>query len=119
MPVPRVHGIREQAATVGAHIQHHRDHTRRVDSSSRGIDRQFSNGDFDSTHAPIADSEDLFGIRSQNQIDIVWTSPQISEGFLDGLRMIDGKVYTPRTPALVVILLHCKAYGAIVDDRDH
>ena len=76
MPVPRVHRIGEQAFPVGAHVQHHRNHARRIDPARRRIDRQFADGDFDSADAPIADAEDLLGVGGQDQVDIVGTGPR-------------------------------------------
>ena len=119
MPVPGVHRIGQQAFPIGAHIEHHRNHARRVNPARRCIDRQFADGDFDSADAPIADAEDLLGIRGQDQVDIVRTGPQVSERFLDRIGMIDRKVHAPGTPALVVILLHRQAHRPIVDDRNH
>src|SRR4029078_10835123 len=91
----------------------------RVDPPRRRIDRQFADGDFNSADAPIANSEDLLGVGGQDQVDIVRTRPQVSEGFLDLVRMIDRKVHTPRPPALMVVSFHRQAYGPMVDDWNH
>ena len=89
VPVPRVHRIGQQALPVGADVEHHRNHAGRIDAARRGIDRQFADGDFDSTDAPVADAEDLLGVGGQDQVDIVRAGAEIPEGFLD--RVGDGR----------------------------
>ena len=43
----------------------------------------------------------------------------IPKSLLNPVKVIDGKVHAPRTPALVVILLHRHAHREIVDDGYH
>ena len=117
--VPDVHRIGQQAFPVGADIQHHRNHARRIDAARRGVDRQLADGDFDSAHAPIADAEDLLGIGGQDQVDIVGAGAEVSKRFLDRIGMIDGEVHASGTPALVVVLLHRQADRPVVDNRNH
>ena len=119
MPVSRIHRIVAQALAVGAHVDHHRNHARRIDPARRRIDRQLADGDFDSADAPIADAEDLLGIGGQDQIDIAGTGAEISERLLDPFGMIDRKIHAAGTPAFVMVLLHRQADRAVVDDRDH
>ena len=82
-------GIAQQTFAVGADIQHHRDHARRIDSACGRVDGQFADRYFNAADTPIADSQDLFGVRSENQIDIVGTGAKIGKGLLNRFGMID------------------------------
>ncbi len=72
MPVADIHRILQQAFAVSADIQHDRDYARRIDPSGRGIDGQLADRDLDSTYAPMAQSQNLFGVSSQDQVDVFW-----------------------------------------------
>ena len=86
VPVPDVHGIAQQTLPVGADIEHHRDHARRVDSARRGVDRQLADRHLDAAHAPIADSQDLLGVGREDQVDIAGAGAEIGKRLLDGFR---------------------------------
>ena len=100
-------------------IEHHRDHARRVDAAGRRVDRQLADGHFNAADAPVADSQDLLGVGRQDQVDIAGTGAEVGKRLLDRFGMVDREVHAPRTPALVMVLLHRHADGQIVDDRDH
>ena len=62
VPVPDIRGIAEQTLAVGPDIQHHRDHTGRVNAARRRINRQLADRHLDAAYTPIADSQDLLGV---------------------------------------------------------
>ena len=119
MPVADVHGIVQQAFPVGADIQHHRDHARRVDAARRRVDRQLADRHLDAADTPIADSQNLLGVGGQDQVDIVGAGAEVGKGLLDRFGMVDRKIHASRAAALMVVLLHRHADGQIVDDGDH
>ncbi len=85
----------------------------------RRIDRQFADRYLDSAHSPIADSQNLLGVRRQDQVDITRAGVEIGKRLLNSFGMIDREIHAPRTPAFIVVLLHRHAYGQPVDDGDH
>ena len=119
VPVPDVHRIVQQTLPVGADIEHHRNHARRVDAARRRVDRQLADRHLNAAHAPIADSQDLLGVGRQDQVDIAGAGAEVGKRLLDRFGMIDREIHAARTPALMVILLHRHADRQIVDDGDH
>ena len=119
MAVADVRGIVQQILPVGADVEHHRDDAGRVDAAGRRVNRQLADGDLDSAHAPVADSQNLFGVGGDDQVDIAGAGAESGKCLLDGLGMVDGEVHAARAPALMVVLLHRHAHGEVVDDRDH
>ena len=119
MPVPDVHRIAEQAFPIGADVQHHRNHAVRVNTPGCGVYGQLADRNFNTAYSPVTDSENLLGISGENQIDSVRAGAEVDERLFNGFRIIDRKIDTTRSPALVVVLLHCEAHCQVVDDGDH
>ena len=79
MPVADVHRIVQQALPIGADIEHHRDHARRVDAARRRVDGQLADRDLDAADPPVADSQDLLGVGRKDQVDIVRARAEIGK----------------------------------------
>ena len=89
MPIPDIHGIVQQGLAIRAYIEHYGNHTSWIDAASGRIDCELADGNFDGTHAPVANSKDLFGIGGKNQVDVVGTGTEVGEGFFNSFRIVD------------------------------
>lgn len=119
MPIPQVERVIQQAFSIGADIQHYRNHARRVNTSSGGIDGQLANGDLDAPDAPIANTQDLFGIGGNNQVDVLRSSADIPQGRFDSLGVVNREIDAAWASVLVTVLLNRLCHGGIVDHRQH
>src|SRR4051794_38494532 len=68
MPVADIGGVVQQFLPVCPDVQHYRDHTRWIDAARSRVDRQPPDRYLNAANPPIADSQDLFGVRSQHQV---------------------------------------------------
>ena len=119
MAIADVHRIAEQTLAVGTDIEHHGNHTRGVDSASGGVDCQFSNRYFNPADAPIADAENMFGVGSQDQVDIAGFRTQIDKRRFDFVWMIDRQIDSSGPPAFVMVLHNRNPHREVVDDGNH
>ena len=105
VPLAQVHLVVEQFQVVGAHVQHHRQHPRRVDPGRRGVDRELADRDLDAADALVADPEDALGVRGHQQVDVVGAQPGVAQRGLDVLGVVDRQVHPARAAELVGELL--------------
>lgn len=71
MPVADVRRVAQQTFAIGPDIQHDRDRTGWINTVCRRIDGQLANRNFDAANAPIAEAQDLLGVRCDDQVDVV------------------------------------------------
>jgi len=64
-------------------------------------------------------TENLLGIGSQDQIDVVRARAKVFERGFNSVGLVDRKVHSARTPALMMVLFHSQADSAVVHNRDH
>ena len=58
-------------------------------------------GDGHASDSPVADTEDLLGVRGDNQVDVVGAGAKILEGDVDAVWIVDAQVNAPRALELL------------------
>ena len=119
VPLAQVHLVVEQRQVVGAHVQHDRQHPRRVDPRGGGVHRQLPDRDLDAAHTLVADPEDALGVGGHQQVDVLGAQPGVAQRGLDLLGVVDRQVHPAGAAELDRELLDRQADRRGVDDRQH
>ena len=100
VPLTQVHLVVEQPQVVGADVQHHRQHPRRVDPGGGGVHRQLADGDLDAADALVTDAQDALGVGGHQQVDVLGAQTGVAQSGLDLLGVVDRQVHPPRAAEL-------------------
>src|SRR5258708_24299195 len=119
MPVADVVRVVEQAFAVRADVEHDGNHAHRIDPGSSGVDGKLANGNLDATDAPVADTEDFFGVGRHEQINVVGSGAVVAQRLFNAFRMVNGQVDATGSAVLKAVLLDRHAHRRIINDRQH
>ena len=88
-----------------------------VDPSGGRVDGELADGDRDASHPPVADTENLFGVGGDDQVDIVGAGTEILESDVDTVGVINTQVDTPRALEFLAVAFDRLPHRGRVDDR--
>ena len=119
MPVAEVIRIVEQEFVVGAAVEVDCNGPLRMDASGSGVDSELAHADVGAVDPPVADPQDLLGIRDDQQVDVLRSHIKGREGGLDVLDPVDRQVDGAGTPVVARPHLDGLPDGGVVDDGQH
>ena len=76
LPQTQVELILQKVLVVRAAVQNHRQGSTRMDAGAQGVQHKLRDGNENAAHALIADSENLFAVRHDNDVNVL-TLPKL------------------------------------------
>ena len=92
MALAQVGGVVEECLVVGAAVQVDGDRPLGVDAGGCRVDGELAHGDVGAVDAPVADAQDLLGVRDHHQVDVVRPQTQVLQGGAHVLDAVHGQV---------------------------